>query len=195
MNLDELEPPSTGRVALAAFLATIFHVLAKHAAVDFLWLVRALAGLMIRVAAAIQPSRHRDRYREEWLGERDALYSAGETAPLFYPLLAAASLLISAPVLRLRLLQAEWALVPVREPVPRRATSPTHRRWVIVRRRRMMRRVVLGLWIACVLGAAAGIPLANVSLVRANQLLEDFRKFPRGIEASEVQTDLMRHRL
>lgn len=61
------------------------------------------------------------------------------------------------------------------------------------RLKQLTRRLVLGLWIACVLGAAAGIPFAQTPIDAATKLLAEVQ--PRaGIETSESAIGMMRFR-
>ena len=60
-------------------------------------------------------------------------------------------------------------------------------------RRRVARRLVLGLWITCIFGAAAGIPFANAGLSVGNSLVDRFRP-DGGIETSESAVGMMRFR-
>ena len=61
-------------------------------------------------------------------------------------------------------------------------------------RRRLIRRSVLGLWIICVLGAAAGIPLASTPINAATRLLNGVQPARAGIETSESVVGMMRFR-
>ena len=61
-------------------------------------------------------------------------------------------------------------------------------------RRRLIRRLVLGLWIICVLGAAAGIPLASTPIDAATRLLSRVQPARAGIETSESTIGMMRFR-
>ena len=61
-------------------------------------------------------------------------------------------------------------------------------------RRRLTRRLVVGLWITCVLGAAAGIPFAQTPINTAGRLLAQIQPSSRGIETSESAIGMMRFR-
>jgi soluble lytic murein transglycosylase-like protein len=61
------------------------------------------------------------------------------------------------------------------------------------RRRRVRKRLVLGIWITCVLGAVAGVPFADAGLNISSELFGRFE--PKGgIETSESAAGLMRFR-
>ena len=61
------------------------------------------------------------------------------------------------------------------------------------RRRRVRKRLVVGIWITCVLGAAAGVPFADAGLNIGRELLG--RLEPRGgVETSESAAGLMKFR-
>lgn len=62
------------------------------------------------------------------------------------------------------------------------------------RYRQLIRRLVLGLWIACVLGAAAGIPFAKTPIDTATRLLAQVQPSRAGIETSESTIGMMRFR-
>lgn len=61
------------------------------------------------------------------------------------------------------------------------------------RRQRARKRLVLGIWITCVLGALAGVPFADATLNISSELLA--RLEPKGgVETSESAAGLMRFR-
>lgn len=60
------------------------------------------------------------------------------------------------------------------------------------RRRRRRARLVLAAWITCVIGAAAGIPFANIGVLGSN-LIAGIEP-ERGIETSESAAGIMRFR-
>lgn len=60
-------------------------------------------------------------------------------------------------------------------------------------RRRIVRRAAIGLWVTCVLGAAAGIPFANAGLSVGNRLVGQLQP-DGGIETTESTVGLMRFR-
>jgi soluble lytic murein transglycosylase-like protein len=60
------------------------------------------------------------------------------------------------------------------------------------RRRRRRARLVLAAWITCVIGAAAGIPFANIGVLGTN-LIAGIEP-ARGVETSESATGMMRFR-
>jgi soluble lytic murein transglycosylase-like protein len=60
-------------------------------------------------------------------------------------------------------------------------------------RRRLFRRLIVGLWISCVVGAAAGIPFAGAGLSVGNGLVARLQP-DGGIETSESTVGMMRFR-
>lgn len=61
-------------------------------------------------------------------------------------------------------------------------------------RRKRARRLVLGLWITCVLGAAAGIPFAGAPISVGSRLIAGLHTAEGGIETSESAVGMMRFR-
>ncbi|MEA2452203.1 MAG: Transglycosylase-like domain [Actinomycetota bacterium] len=61
-------------------------------------------------------------------------------------------------------------------------------------RRRQIRRVVIGFWITCVLGAAAGIPFARGPITMGGRLMAGFQPAQGGIETTESAVGMMRFR-
>jgi soluble lytic murein transglycosylase-like protein len=60
--------------------------------------------------------------------------------------------------------------------------------------RRRSRRLVLGLWIVCVIGAAAGIPFAAAPFDTATNLIARMQPARKGIETTESAIGMMRFR-
>lgn len=61
-------------------------------------------------------------------------------------------------------------------------------------RRRVVRRTIIGLWITCVLGAAAGIPFARTPIDAASRFLARVQPARAGIETTESAVGMMRFR-
>lgn len=174
-----------------------------HFAVDFANTFRLLAQWMVVLASLRLPRKHRKRYRAEWQGELDALRTEGPVPPTVSLLVYAIPLLFLAGHLA-RELVPEPALALQRtrsRRAPSRRSPPRSRRsrYLFKQRARRLgrarmrfRRVVVGIWIATVMGAIAGIPFAEAGFRLAARL--DHIRPIGGIETSEITQDLMTER-
>lgn len=64
----------------------------------------------------------------------------------------------------------------------------------LAQRRRQMRRLIIGFWVVCVAGAAAGIPFAQGPLTVGSRLIAQFQPAQGGFETSESAVGLMHFR-